>query len=167
MSCKAKAGACLSWNSRIPRPIQTEIWIASPNQIRLVASCVRLHPWPVHSQRILRRKLRGASLLSNNAWLEIARSLGITHRELQIIQSVFDNQREVDIAKRFELSPHTVHMHLNRLFKKLTVTSRTELVLRIMEQMLTLTLSETAVLPPVCPRLKSCDCFQYRPPTTP
>ena len=53
------------------------------------------------------------------------------------------------IAKRFKISSHTVHMHLNRLFKKLSVTSRTELVLRIVEQMVTLTLSETAVLPPI------------------
>jgi len=121
----------------------------------------------VRSQRTLRRKQQGASLLSNHAWLEIARSLGITQRELQIIQSVFDNQREADIAKRFKLSSHTVHMHLNRLFKKLSVTSRTELVLRIVEQMVALTLSETAVLPPICPRHQSGDCFRYRPPAKP
>jgi hypothetical protein len=39
-----------------------------------------------------RRKLRGASLLTDHAWLEIGRTLGMTKRELQIIQSVFDNQ---------------------------------------------------------------------------
>ena len=80
------------------------------------------------------------------------RTLGIASRELQIVQSVFDNQHEADIAKRFKISPHTVHMHLNRTFKKLNVTSRTELVLRIVQQMVELTLSETAVLPPICPR---------------
>ena len=104
------------------------------------------------TQRKSRRKPRGASLLSDHAWHEIGRTLGITKRELQIVQSVFDNQHETEIAKRFKISPHTVHMHLNRLFKKLAVTSRTELVLRIVEQMVTLTLSETSVLPPICPR---------------
>lgn len=141
--------------------------MVSPSHICLVVSRVWLHPCPVESQRISGRKLRGASLLSDYAWLEIARSLGITKRELQIIQSVFDNQHEADIARRFKLSPHTVHMHLNRLFKKLTITSRTELVLRIVEQMVSLTLSETAVLPPICPRHQSGDCFQYRPPAKP
>ena len=81
---------------------------------------------------IQQRKLLGAAILSDLAWFEIAKALGITKRELQIIQGVFDNKHEVDIAERFKISPHTVHMHLNRLFKKLTVTSRTELVLRIM-----------------------------------
>jgi DNA-binding CsgD family transcriptional regulator len=114
-----------------------------------------------------RCKLRGASLLSDLAWHEIGRTLGITKRELQIVQSVFDNQHEADIAKRFKISPHTVHMHLNRLFKKLTVTSRTELVLRIMQEMVTLTLSETAVLPPICPRHQSGDCCLHNPPASP
>lgn len=121
----------------------------------------------VKSQRASPRKLRGASLLSDHAWHEIARSLGITTRELQIVQSVFDNQHEADIAKRFNLSPHTVHMHMNRLFKKLNVTSRTELVLRIMEQMISLTLSETGVLPPICRRNLSGGCCLYHPPAPP
>jgi len=119
------------------------------------------------SQRILRRKKLGASLLSDHAWLEIGRTLGIPKRQLQIVQAVFDNQHEAEIAKRFKLSPHTVHMHLNRLFKKLNVTSRAELVLRIVEQMVTLTLSETAVLPPICPRHQSGDCFRHCPPAKP
>jgi DNA-binding CsgD family transcriptional regulator len=115
-----------------------------------------------HTRPKSRRKLRGAALLTDHAWHEIGRTMEITKRELQIVQSVFDNQHETDIAKRFKISPHTVHMHLNRLFKKLNVTSRTELVLRIVEQMVALTLSETAVLPPICPHHQSGDCFRYR-----
>lgn len=121
----------------------------------------------VKSQRDLRHKLRGASLLSDHAWLEIGRTLGITKRELQIVQAVFDNQHEANIAKRFTLSPHTVHMHLNRLFKKLNVKSRTELVLRIVEQLVTLTLSETAVLPPICPRHHTGKCCLHNLPAPP
>jgi DNA-binding CsgD family transcriptional regulator len=121
----------------------------------------------VKSQRNLRRKLRGASLLSEHAWLEIGRTLDITKRGLQIVQAVFDNQHEADIAKRFKLSPHTVHMHMNRLFKKLNATSRTELVLRVVEQMVALTLSETAVLPPICPHQHTGDCRMHKPPAPP
>ena len=117
----------------------------------------------VKSQRDSQSKLRGASLLTEHAWLEIARTLGIAKRELQIVQSVFDNQHEADIAKRFKISPHTVHMHLNRTFKKLNVTSRTELVLRIVQQMVELTLSETAVLPPICPRHHTGRCCLHDP----
>ncbi|MEI8290338.1 MAG: helix-turn-helix transcriptional regulator [Verrucomicrobiota bacterium] len=113
------------------------------------------------------RKLQGASFLSEHAWHQIGCALEITKRELQIVQGVFDNRHEPDIAKRLKISPHTVHMHMNRLFKKLSVKSRTELVLRIVEQLVTLTLSETAVLPPICPRHQSGDCLRYSPPTPP
>ena len=58
-------------------------------------------------------------------------------------------------------------MHLNRLFKKLNVTSRTELVLRIVEQLVALTLSETAVLPPICPRHHTGRCCLHNPPVPP
>ena len=117
--------------------------------------------------RASRSKLRGASLLTDHAWHEIGHTLEITRRELQIVQSVFDNLPEAGIAKKFKLSPHTVHMHLNRLFKKLNVTSRTELVLRIVEQLVTLTLSETAVLPPICPLHRTGDCCLHNPPAKP
>ena len=100
----------------------------NPSQLPIVPS--------LKGHRDSRRKLRGASLLTHHAWLEIARTLGLTKRELQMIQSVFDNLPEAG-TKRFRIS---VHAHLNRLFKKLTVTTRTELVLRIMEQRVALTL---------------------------
>ena len=119
------------------------------------------------SQRNSSRKKWGALLLTDHAWLEIARTLGITKRELQIVQGVFDNLTEERIAERFKISSHTVHMHLNRLFKKLTVTSRTELVLRIVEQMVTLTLSETAVLPPICPCHHTGRCCLHDPTAKP
>lgn len=118
----------------------------------------------VKSQRDLRRKLRGASLLSDHAWLEISRTLGLTKRELQIVQSVFDNLPETEIAKRLKISGHTVHTHLNRLFKKLNVTTRTELVLRIVEQMIGLTLSETGVLPPICRHHQTGGCCLHNKP---
>lgn len=78
-------------------------------------------------------KLRGAAMLSEHAWTEIGCALGVTKREVQIIQAVFDNLPQKGIASRFAITEHTVHTHLNRLFKKLNVTTRTELVLRVME----------------------------------
>ena len=112
-------------------------------------------------------RLRGASLLSDHAWHEISQALGLTKRELQIVQSVFDNLSEAEIARRFRISGHTVHTHLNRLFKKLAVTTRTELVLRVMEQLITLTLSESGVLPPICYRNHTGQCRRHTPPVPP
>ena len=97
-------------------------------------------------------------MLSDHAWSEIAKALGITKREMQIIQGVFDNLTQKGIASRLNMNEHTVHTHLNRLFKKLNITTRTELVLRIIEQLVALTLAETGVLPPICPRHHSGAC---------
>jgi DNA-binding NarL/FixJ family response regulator len=121
----------------------------------------------VKSQRDLRRKLRGASLLSEHAWGEIARTLRLTKRELQIVQGVFDNLPKTGIAWRLKISEHTVHTHLNRLFKKLAVTTRAELVLRVMEQMISLTLSATGTLPPICHRHHTGLCRLHAPPANP
>jgi DNA-binding CsgD family transcriptional regulator len=98
------------------------------------------------------RKLLGAAILSDHAWSEIAKALRITTREVQIIQGVFDNLTQKGIASRLDMKEHTAHTHLNRLFKKLNTTTRTALVLRIVEQLIALTLAETGVLPPICPR---------------
>ena len=91
-------------------------------------------------------------MLSDHASSEIAQALGITNRETQIIQAVFDNLTQKEIASRLSMAEHTAHTHLNRLFKKLTVTTRTELVLRVIEHLISLTLAEPGLLPPVCPR---------------
>jgi DNA-binding CsgD family transcriptional regulator len=96
------------------------------------------------------RKLLGAALLTGQAWQQVEAALGLTQRELQMVQSVFDNLPEAGIARRFRISEHTVHTHLNRLFKKLAVTTRTGVVLRIMEQVLNSTLCETGRLSPTC-----------------
>ena len=113
------------------------------------------------------RKLLGAAILSDHAWSEIAKALRITKRELQIIQGVFDNLTQAAIAHRLNMTEHTAHTHLNRLFAKLTVTTRTELVLRVMEHLIALTLAETGVLPPICPRHHRGACPLRTAPTSP
>jgi DNA-binding CsgD family transcriptional regulator len=149
--------SCLNINPTIHDPTEVPI-------LGLVGASSCFHPWIMPRTRVIPRgKLRGAAMLSDHAWLEIAAALDITRREQQIIQAVFDNLTEARIAERFKLSPHTIHMHMNRLFKKLGVSSRTELVLRIVEQMILLTLSETAVLPPICPRHHAGDCCRHIP----
>ena len=103
-------------------------------------------------------------MLGDQIWHEIASSLGITNRELQVVQGVFDNLGEKEIAHRLKITEHTAHTHLNRLFKKLNVRSRTELVLRVVEQLIALTLSETSMLPPICQHHQSGDCCRHKPP---
>lgn len=92
----------------------------------------------------------GAAVLSAAAWTEIARSLSLTPRELEMTRGVFDNLTEVAIAADLGISEHTAHVHLNHLFKKLHVTTRAQVILCVMQELLQLTISDTSVLPPIC-----------------
>ena len=78
----------------------------------------------------------GSALLSETAWAEVARTLQLSGRKLQIVRGVFDNHKETAIAADLGIAPRTVDTHLERLYRKLTVTTRVALVLRVMEQVL-------------------------------
>jgi DNA-binding CsgD family transcriptional regulator len=55
----------------------------------------------------------------------------LSERERQIAEAVFDDQKESVIAVHLGISSHTVHTHLERLYRKLGVTSRVTLVSRV------------------------------------
>jgi DNA-binding NarL/FixJ family response regulator len=79
---------------------------------------------------------RDRSILPDDAWKVIANSLCISDRELQIIQGIFDDRKEFAIADELKISIHTVHTHLERLYRKLGVSSRVTLVLYILSEYL-------------------------------
>jgi DNA-binding NarL/FixJ family response regulator len=79
---------------------------------------------------------RDRSILSYDAWKTIANSLRISDRELEIIQGIFDDRKELAIADELKISMHTVHTHLERLYRKLGVSSRVALVLYILSEYL-------------------------------
>jgi DNA-binding NarL/FixJ family response regulator len=78
----------------------------------------------------------GRSILTHNGWRTIAQALRISNRELQIIQGIFDDRKEYAIAYELKISVHTVHTHLERLYRKLGVSSRVALVLYILSEYL-------------------------------
>lgn len=73
----------------------------------------------------------GRSIFSDVQWLSLARSLQLSGRELDIVQCIFDDQTETTMARRLDISPHTVHSHLERMYRKLAVSSRSATVVRI------------------------------------
>ena len=79
---------------------------------------------------------RNRSIVPHDAWKVIAKSLRISDRELQIIQGIFDDRKEFAIADELKISMHTVHTHLERLYRKLGVSSRVALVLYILAEYL-------------------------------
>jgi DNA-binding NarL/FixJ family response regulator len=81
-------------------------------------------------------RLAGSALLTEADWVETAHTLQLSGRELQIVRGVFDNRKEAAIAAELGIAPRTVDTHLERLYRKLTVTTRVALVLRVMEEVL-------------------------------
>ncbi len=70
-------------------------------------------------------------MFSEQQWGSIVGALHLSGREFQIVQCVFDGEQESVIARELSISAHTVHTHLERLYHKLSVCNRAELLLRI------------------------------------
>jgi DNA-binding NarL/FixJ family response regulator len=92
----------------------------------------------------------GSALFSEQAWIAIGRSLRLSGRELQVVRGAFDDQIELVIADHLGIGSRTVHTHIERLYRKLGIKDRTQLLVRVMREFLTLTASPDHGLPPVC-----------------
>ena len=108
--------------------------------------------------RLPQPALPGSAVFSHEAWRELARSLQLSRRELQIVQRVFDDRTEQKMANELGISPNTVHTHMERLRRKLVVSDRGELLLRILCEFLRLTTTPESVLPPICSRRNAGRC---------
>lgn len=72
-----------------------------------------------------------SAFLAADQWASIGRALRLSPREVDISESVVDSLTEVEIGHRLGISRHTVHAHLERLYRKLGIKSRCELVVRL------------------------------------
>ena len=104
----------------------------------------------------------GSRLLSHAAWAAVARSLSLSGRELEIVRGVFDDQIEFAIAADLHISPRTVHSHVERLHRKLAITNRAQLVVRVVQEFLALTASPHEGLPPICASRATSRCPLHR-----
>jgi DNA-binding CsgD family transcriptional regulator len=77
-------------------------------------------------------------VFSDAIWRLLAESLELSGRESQIVQAIFDDQKESAIAVTLGISSHTVHTHLERLYRKLGITSRVLLVAHVFVEYLRL-----------------------------
>lgn len=89
-------------------------------------------------------------MLSERAWAEIARSLKLSGPELEIARGVFDRMTEGEIAAKLGVSKRSIHKHLKRLFEKLRVTTRTQMIVRVMHELLFLAVSDVSRPPSRC-----------------
>ncbi len=73
----------------------------------------------------------GRELFAEGEWEAICRAAGLSPREVEIVKLVFDDLKESAIAEALGVSPHTVHTHLERLYRKLGVSGRCAAVVRV------------------------------------
>jgi DNA-binding CsgD family transcriptional regulator len=93
----------------------------------------------------------GAKVFKERAWAAIVRSLNLSKREPQLMGGVFGDCTDSSIASALGISRHTLHTHFERLHAKLKVTDRAQLILRVLDEFLTLAASPGSGLPPLCP----------------
>jgi DNA-binding CsgD family transcriptional regulator len=62
----------------------------------------------------------------------LGRVLALSPRELEIARGVMADEKEMAIAVRLGISVHTVHTHLERIYRKMGVSSRVQLVVAMM-----------------------------------
>ena len=74
-----------------------------------------------------------------------AREEGLTAREHEVLQWLCGGKTDRDIAEILGISPRTVHKHLQRIYEKLGVETRTAAVARA-----------CAANPPACARISRC-----------
>lgn len=79
-------------------------------------------------QRALLELLRPHLALRRRRWESAIdpRLRGLTRREAQILEAVAVGATNGQVAERFSISPHTVRTHLEHIFEKLHVRTRTE-----------------------------------------
>ncbi len=76
--------------------------------------------------------------LTAGTWRSIAGALSLSARELQFVQGVFRGDSERMIADHLGISRHTVHTYSDRVYRKLHISGRTELVVRVFAEYLRL-----------------------------
>jgi DNA-binding NarL/FixJ family response regulator len=75
--------------------------------------------------------LSGQNVFAPEEWQTLTEALDLSPRESSVVRSVFDGASERAIAEQLGLSPHTVHTYLWRIYRKLQVRSREQLLVRI------------------------------------
>lgn len=92
--------------------------------------------------------------MDDRAWSVIANALSLSPREAQIVRMVLDDAKESAVALDLDISPHTVHSHIERVYHKLDVDSRVSLLNRVMTEYMQQCIAPDGRLGPIC-RMRS------------
>lgn len=116
----AVAAAALNWLQYryLARAFSTEIYIGL-----VAAAFIVLGAWV--GNRLTPRRARPEGFVRNGA---AVRSLGLSPREVEILDALASGQSNKELARRFGISPNTVKTHLARIYGKLNVERRVQAI---------------------------------------
>ena len=75
----------------------------------------------------------GENLISNAEWSAVKSHARLSMREGQVCRLLFEGNKRDEIAEMLGISPRTVRYHLESLHKKLQISTRVGLVLRMVQ----------------------------------
>ncbi len=79
------------------------------------------------------RVFRGPATTTFDGNPKAQESLGLSERELEVLQELADGYSNKEIALRLNVSPNTIKTHVARLFEKLGAKRRTDAINRARE----------------------------------
>lgn len=116
----AVGAAALNWLEYryFARTFSTEIYIGL-----IAGTFILLGAWVGH--RLTPRRAPVAPFRRNEA---AVRSLGLSPREVEILEALASGQSNKELARRFAISPNTVKTHVGRIYEKLGVQRRVQAI---------------------------------------
>ena len=75
----------------------------------------------------------GENLISEAEWADVKSYARLSRREGQVCRLLFEGNKRDEIAEMLGISPRTVRYHLESLHKKLQISTRVGLVLRMVQ----------------------------------
>ena len=87
--------------------------------------------WPAPPAAGVSGLPHGRRLLSHEQWQQTGETLGLSARELELVQHIFDGKKLVAIARDMKLSLGTVKTYSQRIHQKMHVSDQRELTLAV------------------------------------
>lgn len=75
----------------------------------------------------------GSEMLTEMQWTISAKELRLTPRETEVCQELFQGNTRNAIAEHLKIKPRTVRHHMEAIHRKLAVSNRVGVVLRIIQ----------------------------------
>lgn len=76
-------------------------------------------------------KVSAPDALTSDEWARLMDHLRLCGRQSQVLRCAFYGETDSAIARRLQISEHTVHTYRARLFRTLHVTSTTQAIARV------------------------------------